>query len=161
MSTSAHNLPVHFVLLGAALELVVRTKRGSRKFSWLKETPKRHAFLCDPDGTTLYILHAPESHLVSTRGFPSAATKTWKKWSGFGVDGAAALSVSDSAIAYHLGYAEILRYRSDKWTGRDTGYEHKFTGLVRVLADAKKAPSKILLQSVPPVRLVTARGIVG
>jgi hypothetical protein len=159
--STAHNLPVHFVLLGVALELVIRNKRGQRTLSWLKEKPKRHAFLCDPDGTTLYILHAPESRTVSTRGFPREASSMWKKWSGFGVDGAASLTVSDSAIAHLLGYAEILRYRSDKWTGSDAGYEHKFTGLVRVVADSKTNPSKILLQSVPPVRLVTVRGIVG
>lgn len=149
-------------LLGAALELVVKPPRG-RQFSydWHEETPKRHALCCPGDLKAVFIFDATNPKAVAVPAGAAAERAAWRMWSSFNVDGALRFSVPSGVAGVYLGAAKVIRYRSDKWTGKDLNYEHRFGAGVQVFADNKQHPRVIFITADPPKRLVTARGIVG
>jgi hypothetical protein len=152
-------LPGMAVLLGEAVELEVLSDNGRRRtFKGSGDS----ALLSDADGDAIAIVR-PDKIKEADPSYGSAdAKKTWHKWSGFTVDAALLLKVTDRPLKFSLGTATVIRYRSDKWTGKALYYEHKFeTKDFHVWADSSSSPRAILITAFPPRRLVTARGIVG
>ncbi len=156
---AVHNL---VTLLGAALELVVKPPRGKQfSYDWHEDSKTLHALCCQSDLKAVLILEAAKARSVKVPAGAAAERAAWRMWSGFTVDGAIRFSVPSGVAGVHLGAAKVIRYQSDKWTGQDLSYEHRFGAGVQVFADSKRHPRVIYLTADPPKRLVTARGIVG
>lgn len=152
-------LPGQAVLLGEAVELEVISDNGRRRtFKGGGEA----ALLSDADGDALAIVRPSKMRPMDPKSGSAEAKKTWRKWSGFTVNAALLLEVTDRPLKFSLGTAAVIRYRSDKWTGKALYYEHKFESKdFHVWGDSASSPRAILITSFPPRRLVTARGIVG
>lgn len=154
-------MPNQTVILGLALELSVIPDKGSRPavvFKGGEDTP----LLSDADGDALCIVRPSSAERYSPRAASSSAKSTWKRWSGFQVDGALVLKVPDAPLRHYLGRAASIVYLSDKWTGKAVSYEHKFeSDVFQVWADRERDPNAIMICAFPPRHMVTARGIVG
>lgn len=152
-------LPGQAVLLGEAVELEVISDKGRRRTF---KGGGAAALLSDADGDALAIVRPDATKDADPRRGSKDSASTWRKWSGFRVDGALLLTVTDRPLKFSLGRVTVIRYRSDKWTGKAAYYEHKFESTdFHVWADSASSPRAILITSFPPRRLVTARGIVG
>lgn len=156
---SPRKLPGQAVLLGEAVELEVISDNGRRRTF---KGGGAAALLSDADGDALAIVRPSKMRPMDPKSGSADAKKTWRKWSGFTVDAALLLEVTDRPLKFSLGTAAVIRYRSDKWTGKALYYEHKFESKdFHVWGDSASSPRAILITSFPPRRLVTARGIVG
>lgn len=156
---SPRKLPGQAVLLGEAVELEVISDNGRRRTF---KGGGVSALLSDSDGDALAIVRPDKTRKTDPRRGSKDAAATWRKWSGFRVDGAFLLTVTDKPLKFSLGTVTVIRYRSDKWTGKALYYEHKFeTKDFHVWGDSASSPRAILITAFPPRRLVTARGIVG
>jgi len=150
-------VPARLVLLGAAFELV--TDRGTIKGSG------KWGLFSSPSGRELYMIRArrPALAAVPPGAKMAQAKNTWRKWSGFSVDGAIRFELPDAEafLDQPIAGIEVIRYRSDKWTGKDTYYEHRFGRAVYGVANHETKPTAIVIAAKPSRVLVTARGIVG
>jgi hypothetical protein len=141
-------------LLGGVVE--VRTAKTTIR-------PRGAMLLVSEDGRTIVIARPTSRRAIASPsgGTSSKARGMYEKWSRFKSRRAWSLTVPARPLAHDLGAVLAIRYRSNKWTGKPTLYEHKFDGKATAIADAPRSPRMIRIDGVPPRVLVTERGIVG
>ena len=148
-------LPAEMALLGEACELHMK---DGRRFKWPNN---RAALLASADARTIAIVRPTRATLGKGRP-PSGAAKMYEKWSQFRAHNAARLELPDvDDLGVDLGACNLIRYRSDKWTGKPQLYEHRFTGNTAAHAESSRAPRVILVTGKPSRVIVNERGIVG
>jgi len=143
-------------LLGTVEEIVIQSHA-------LRSTlrPRGALLLVSADARTIVIARPSSSAACKMPSGSTAARKMFEKWSQFKSDRAVRLDLSDKPLTVDLGSAQVIRYRSDKWTGKPTLYEHVFSKKTTAIADSYRAPHMIRIDGDPPRVLVTDRGIVG
>lgn len=144
-------------LLGEAIE-VETSANGKRQII----RPAGAVLLVSADAKTIVIAR-PEvaTRMTNAPAGSAGARRMFEKWSKFKAERAIHLVISDKPLSHKLGNVEAIRYRSDKWTGRPTLYEHKFEKPATAIADSPRAPSVIRIDGEPRRVLVNERGIVG
>ena len=171
--------PSTLVMLGACTELIVDRTSGrtdmdgkrsydDKRFDFSKK-PLRWGLFSDTTGETVYIIHTARPRVVEPADVPSIedvkeAKRLYAKWSDFKADPHGLgfdLADADATFKHYYGHALVIRYRSDKWTGKDTYYEHIFEKTALVYVGKPSRPQAFAIRSTAVKRLVTARGIVG
>jgi hypothetical protein len=138
----AINIPKTVVILGAALDMEVRTKKQILLYSWNSphQRGKRHAkkieaFVCSNTlGNELYILPNTTKHVKPDRLIPLVerhrdapdAARLFQRWADFPAHAAAVIEVPRVSL-HRIGTACALSYYSDKWTGKTRAYIHNFS----------------------------------
>jgi hypothetical protein len=143
-------------LLGTVEEIVIQSHA---RRSTLR--PRGALLLVSADARTIVIARPSSSAACKVPSDSTAARKMFERWSQFKSDRAVRLDLSDKPLTVDLGSAQVIRYRSDKWSGKPTLYEHVFSGKTTAIADSYRAPRMIRIDGDPPRVLVTDRGIVG
>lgn len=143
-------------LLGEAIE-VETSANGKRQII----RPAGAVLLVSADAKTIVIARPKSTTPTNAPAGSAGARRMFEKWSRFKSDRAVRLVIGDKPLSHKLGNVEAIRYRSDKWTGRPTLYEHKFEKPATAIADSPRSPSVIRIDGEPRRVLVTERGIVG
>jgi hypothetical protein len=156
---NAEAIPAHLALLGEVLEVTIQNHARRKRFGF----PKGALLLASGDGRTIVLARPSNAKRAPLpRGKASAAArKMFEKWSSFKTLTAVKIEVSDRPLSVDLGAPQVIRYRSSKWTGKPTLYEHVFTGKTTAIADAASVPELIRIDGDPPRVIVTDRGIIG
>jgi len=155
--------PSTFALLGECVEVEVKSTRG-RAHRLIAPRANSCALLASADAQTLWLVWPSSTrHTRKPNGAEARATaKLYRKWSKFDPRVAIKMEASDRGPREKIGEVIAIRYRSDKWTGEPTLYEHKFTSHnVRAYADNKRAPRMIAIFDPNGRVLVTESGITG
>lgn len=161
---SEHNT---FALLGELIEIEIEGTRGGRRT--IRPRANSAALLSSSHATTLWIVWPASTRRTRKPkdAEARAAGKLYRKWSKFSPRVAIKMEASDTGPRTLIGYARVIRYRSDKWTGKPTLYEHTFKGKdIGVWADNSRAPRMIAIMGphgygMAGAVLVTERGIIG
>jgi len=125
-------IPSTLVLLGEPIE--IETETGE---NW--EFPRNRFYLASSiSGRELWVIPQPTKHKIADR-VPARAASLFKKWAGWSTDWAARFDVPDFA-KITMGFAVSIAYRSGKWSGRSTGYIHRFDHKTKIEVDSKKQP---------------------
>jgi hypothetical protein len=154
--------PPTLALLAELVEMVVLTRDGERT---IRPKPNAAAMLATGDGSALWFIWPTKTKRTATPPGASAAKRIYRKWSAFEPRVSLKFSTAEKYPATPIGIVRIVRYRSDKWTGKPELYEHRFTADVKAYADNAKAP-KMILAFVPAFDerqktiLVSSRGLV-
>ena len=168
----AINIPKTVVILGAALDMEVRTKEKILLYSWnsphqrgRRHAKKIEAFVCSNTlGNELYILPNKTKHVKPDRLIPLVerhrdapdAARLFQRWADFPAHDAAVLETPRVKL-HRIGTACALSYFSDKWSGKTRAYIHKFKTEPEIYACTK---SKIFTIFSKRIR-VTKDGIKG
>lgn len=155
--------PSTFALLGECVEVEIKSTRG-RAHRLIAPRANSCALLASADAQTLWLVWPSSTrHTRKPKGAEaSAAAKLYRKWSKFKARVALKMEASDRGPREKIGEVIAIRYRSDKWSGEPTLYEHKFTSHnVRAYADNKRAPRMIAIFDPNGRVLVTESGITG
>lgn len=151
----APQLPA-LALLGDVVELRIASHGGARTLR-----PKGAKLLASSDGKTIVVVRPTSTARAAVPREGRAAGAMFRKWSAFPARRAVRLTLPDKPITVDLGHVEVIRYRSAKWSGKPTLYEHKFTGKNTAIAETYRAPRLIRIEATPRKVIVTERGIVG
>ena len=143
-------------LLGTVEEIVIQSHA---RRSTLR--PRGAVLLVSADARTIVIARPSSSEACALPKDSRPARRMFEKWSQFKCDRAVRIALADKPLTVDLGSAQVIRYRSDKWSGKPTLYEHVFSGKTTAIADSYRAPHTIRIDGDPPRVLVTERGIVG
>jgi hypothetical protein len=142
-------IPSTLVLLGEPIEIAV----DNSAWTFRRGT---HALCCNPGGTVLWILPMPRRKKEADK-LPSSAASMFELWSGWEADRAYKFP-GRTFSSISAGRAESISYRSDKWSGKMTGYIHKFTKRVTVAVNNMSTPTVWRLTGGLKIR---AEGITG
>lgn len=158
-ATTSIKIPSVLVCLGRAVELHDQTWG----FRWAINA--KMMLYTSAGSNVLYILktegiRADKSRLkaVEQRADVKAAMGVYERWSDFQSSSASVIT-QPQARFYRLGKAKVLVYESDKWTGKKTEYEHKFTASPLVYGNRKEKPTAIIIRGAKIA--VTKEGIKG
>lgn len=145
--------PRTLVEIGRARELTIDT---GRRFSWAIAddwrilTPAGAEQLPQGQGR-LFIVPPPRNKRGKVAPEASAAAETFKTWHSFGPLRAVQLEVPGvEDFRERIGQATSIVYRSHKWSGKRTDYEHHFS--------RRLPPDVLILGSVETPRAVLVRG---
>lgn len=158
--------PRRLALLAELVELVVTTPNGEQRT--IRPKPNTAAMLTNSTGDVLWFVWPTKAKRVPMPPGARREKKIFETWSKHKASVALNFSTGEAAWPYEpLGVVRVVRYRSDKWTGEPTLYEHEFTSRgVKAFGDKVKNP-KLIVASIPTfdqrqaVTLVTSRGLVG
>lgn len=157
--------PRTLALLAELVELVVKSPDGSERT--IRPKPNTAAMLTDRTGEVLWFVWPTGKLRVPMPPNAHGVKRIFETWSKHRASVSLKLSTSEKLPATPLGVLRVVRYRSDKWTGEPTLYEHEFTSPnVKAYADNARSP-RMIVASIPAhdarqaVTLVTSRGLVG
>lgn len=118
-------------LLGYVVELAYENKNDEVvTFTFPEQKSKRFHMLCNPSGTTLYLVKnnpgkISQSKVSSLSRQINGAAKMFQKWSDF--EAAEAMPIKASSKTPKKDGAAIhIKYVSDKWDGKKNGWMHQF-----------------------------------
>ena len=144
-------LPKALVVLGIALDLQLEEGELRKRIAWRR----RHVLCADESKDTLYILPELRKRAGDVdEGDLSKLRNVYRLWSGFESKRAQRGTVK-LGEARLRGRARAIGYRSDKWTGKQTDYQHDFDHPPRVTQHGE-------VYRIKGAHLrVTPRGVVG
>jgi hypothetical protein len=158
--------PRQLALLAELVELVVTTRSGEQRT--IRPKPNTAAMLTDRTGEVLWFVWPTKAKRVAMPPGARREKKIFETWSKHKASVALKFSTGEAVFPGEpIGAVRVVRYRSDKWTGEPTLYEHEFTSRnVQAFADSVRNP-KLIYAGIPThdprqaVVLVTSRGLVG
>lgn len=157
--------PRKLALLAELVELVVKSPNGSERT--IRPKPNTAAMLTDSTGEVLWFVWPTRAKRVAMPTGARREKRIFETWSKHRASVALKLSTGEKFPHTPIGVVRVVRYRSDKWTGEPTLYEHEFTSPnVKAYADNARSP-RLIFAGIPahdPRQaeiLVTSRGLVG
>jgi hypothetical protein len=156
--------PRTLALLAELVEMVVKSPDGTERT--IRPKPNTAAMLTDRTGEVLWFVWPTKTKRAALPRGARGEKRIFETWSKHRASVSLKLSTAEKFPATPIGVLRVVRYRSDKWTGEPTLYEHEFTSKnVKAYADNARTP-KIILASVPShdprqaAILVSSRGLV-
>ncbi len=143
-------------LLGEVTELRIASHGGPRTLR-----ARGMLLLASGDGKTIVVARPLKSSRATMPRDERGARRMYEKWSARKASSAVRLTLPDKPITVDLGHVELIRYRSSKWTGKPTLYEHPFKHKAPAIADSYRSPRVIRIVADPPRVIVSERGIIG
>ena len=115
-------MPSVLVILGTALDLQVEDGSARKRIAW----GRRHVVAADAKKRTLWIFPAPKKKAADVDESVLAPLRSvYRLWSGFESKNTQRTTVK-LGDPVRRGRARAIGYRSDKWTGQTTDYQHDF-----------------------------------
>ena len=143
-------LPTSAAVLGSGLDLTYEDDKGNVQ----KMDLRGLTIAADLDERTIWIVPTPKKH-VAPNGDHSNATRLRKRWSGLKPEFTMFATVPESNAARRIGRIRTIGYRSNKWSGKPTDYEHKYSSAPVIVESGR------VLKIRGGKQRVTPRGITG